>query len=301
MKKILIIFGVIILIIGLLIAYFFYLINHKGSGSEKEFIVKSGQSTKTIAQNLQQEGIISSSTAFVMYVRFKNDLIQVGVYKLSSSQNIKEILAILASGKASEYLVTIPEGWRVTQIDEYLAEKKVIQAGELLKIASSFEGYLFPDTYRFLPNSKPEDIKKEMMDNFVTKTAGLNPTRDNIILASIVEREAKFDDDRAKIAGVYLNRLDRGMKLEADPTIQYAKGSWNPIKVSDYRNTNSLYNTYQYLGLPPGPICNPGLKSIEAVMYPQKGDWLYFFNKEDGHAVFSATLQEHEDNLKKYR
>ncbi|KKQ73924.1 MAG: Aminodeoxychorismate lyase [Berkelbacteria bacterium GW2011_GWB1_38_5] len=301
MKKILIIFGVIILIIGLLIAYFFYLINHKGSGSEKEFIVKSGQSTKTIAQNLQQEGIISSSTAFVMYVRFKNDLIQVGVYKLSSSQNIKEILAILASGKASEYLVTIPEGWRVTQIDEYLAEKKVIQAGELLKIASSFEGYLFPDTYRFLPNSKPEDIKKEMMDNFVTKTAGLNPTRDNIILASIVEREAKFDDDRAKIAGVYLNRLDKGMKLEADPTIQYAKGSWNPIKVSDYRNTNSLYNTYQYLGLPPGPICNPGLKSIEAVMYPQKGDWLYFFNKEDGHAVFSATLQEHEDNLKKYR
>ncbi|KKQ90681.1 MAG: hypothetical protein UT15_C0007G0013 [Berkelbacteria bacterium GW2011_GWA1_39_10] len=289
MKKILIIFGVIILIIGLLIAYFFYLINHKGSGSEKEFIVKSGQSTKTIAQNLQQEGIISSSTAFVMYVRFKNDLIQVGVYKLSSSQNIKEILAILASGKASEYLVTIPEGWRVTQIDEYLAEKKVIQAGELLKIASSFEGYLFPDTYRFLPNSKPEDIKKEMMD------------KDNIILASIVEREAKFDDDRAKIAGVYLNRLDKGMKLEADPTIQYAKGSWNPIKVSDYRNTNSLYNTYQYLGLPPGPICNPGLKSIEAVMYPQKGDWLYFFNKEDGHAVFSATLQEHEDNLKKYR
>ena len=98
-----------------------------------------------------------------------------------------------------------------------------------------------------------------------------------------------------------MNRLDKGMKLEADPTIQYAKGSWNPIKVSDYRNTNSLYNTYQYLGLPPGPICNPGLKSIEAVMYPQKGDWLYFFNKEDGHAVFSATLQEHEDNLKKYR
>lgn len=301
MKKILIIFGIIILIIGLAVVYFFYLINHKGSGSEKEFIVKSGQSTKTIAQNLQQEGIISSATAFVMHTRLKNDLIQIGVYKLSSSQNIKEILAILASGKASEYLVTIPEGWRVTQIDEYLAEKKVIQAGELLKIASSFEGYLFPDTYRFLPNSKPEDIKKEMMDNFAAKTAGLNPTRDNIILASIVEREAKFDDDRAKIAGVYLNRLDKGMKLEADPTIQYAKGSWNSIKVSDYKNTNSLYNTYQYLGLPPGPICNPGLKSIEAVMYPQKGDWLYFFNKEDGHAVFSATLQEHEENLKKYR
>lgn len=301
-KKVFIIVAVsLVAIILSLIICFYWAINHKGNGPSQDFIVRSGQSTNQIAQNLQSQGLIKSALIFSVYVKFKAELIQVGVYKISATQSMKEILAILASGKTSEDLITIPEGWRVTQIDELLSQKKMITKGALTQIASADEGYLFPDTYRFLPNTKPEDIRKEMMDNFNKKTAELKVTRDNLILASIVEREAKFDEDRPKIAGVYLNRLAQNMKLQADPTVQYAKGNWDPIKVADYKNVSSPYNTYLNLGLPPGPICNPGLKSIEAVLRPEQNGYLYFFHTSDGHAVFSNTLQEHEDNLKKYQ
>lgn len=126
----------------------------------------------------------------------------------------------------------------------------------------------------------------------------MNLSRQDVIIASIVEREAKFDEDRPKIARVYLNRLELGMKLEADPTVQYAKGSWDAIKLSDYQNVNSSYNTYLHAGLPPGPICNPGLESLQAVLSPDSNDYLYFFHKTDGHAVYSKTLEEHRSKLK---
>ena len=302
MKKILLISAIIIFTAVLVnTAYFYMTINKKGSGKPKDFIVSSGQSTNEIAKNLQNEGLIKSATIFSLYTKFKAELIQVGTYRISPNQSIREILGILSSGKNSEDAATIPEGWRVTQIDDFLAEKKIIQKGALTQIASADEGYLFPDTYRFTPNSKPEDIRQEMRDNFTAKTFDLKVTRENVILASIVEREAKFDEDRAKIAGVYLNRLEKNMKLEADPTVQYAKGSWDKITTADYKNITSSYNTYLNLGLPPGPICNPGLKSIEAVLHPEKNGYFYFFHNSDGHAVFSETLEQHQENLKKYQ
>lgn len=281
--------------------YFLRALNQKKSGEEKSFMVESGQSTKEIAQNLKNENLIVSAFVFELYAKLRAELIQVGIYRLSPSQSAKEILEILASGKASEYQATIPEGWRLTQIDAQLAEKGIITAGDLISIASADEGYLFPDTYRFLPHSSAEGVRQIFKDNFNKKTAGLNLSRENLILASIVEREAKFDEDRSKIAGVYLNRLEKKMKLEADPTIQYAKGSWDPIKTSDYKTNSSPYNTYLYEGLPPGPICNPGLKSIEAVLKPEKNGFLFFFHTSDGHAVYSTTAEEHAENLKKYQ
>lgn len=300
-KTLLIIFIVIFVGIAGFAIYFERTINARGTGTEKEFVVRSGQSTSEIAKNLENAGLIKSAWVFAYYAKFRAELIQVGVYKLSPAQNMKEVLEILASGKTSEDIITIPEGWRLTQIDEHLAKEGIIQKGALTRVASADEGYLFPDTYRFLPNSKPEDIRREMMTNFDNKTSELQLKRETVILASIVEREAKFDEDRAKIAGVYLNRLEKNMKLEADPTVQYAKGSWAQITTADYKNVNSPYNTYLNLGLPPGPICNPGLKSIEAALHPVKDGFLYFFHQSDGHAVFSTTLEEHEANLKKYQ
>ena len=301
-KKILLIVLIIIVTVGVgFEIYFLRIINQKGEGEKKSIIIEQGQSTKEIAQNLKKENLITSAFVFEYYAKLRAELIQVGIYWLSPSQSIKEILEILAAGDVSEYQVTIPEGWRLTQIDEQLAEKGIISAGQLVSIASAEEGYLFPDTYRFLPDSKPEAVLKIFKDNFAKRTAGLNLSRENLILASIVEREAKFDEDRAKIAGVYLNRLEKGMKLEADPTIQYAKGSWDPIKQSDYKTNSSTYNTYLYEGLPPGPICNPGLKSIEAVLSPEKNGFLFFFHTSDGRAVYSTTAEEHAENLKKYQ
>lgn len=302
MKKINLIISISIVVIIIVIASFVMLsLNKKGSGDSKDFTVKSGQSTQEIANNLEKEGLISSAFVFTYYAKAKRGLIQVGVYKLTPSQNIKEILDILVSGKTSEDIITIPEGWRITQIDDFLAGKNIIQKGALTQVASADEGYLFPDTYRFLPNTKPEEIRETMMDNFAQKTADLKPTRETIILASIIEREAKFDEDRPKIAGVYLNRLEKNMKLEADPTVQYAKGSWDKITTADYKSVISPYNTYLNLGLPPGPICNPGLKSIQAALHPQKDAFLYFFHTSDGHAVFSSTLEEHQAKLKELK
>lgn len=298
-KIVLIIFGMILLLGAGFLVDFWLTLNRHSSGSEQDFVVRAGQSTRGIAQNLQNQGLISSANVFTLYAKMRGELIQIGVYKLAPTQSIKEVLATLASGQASEYLVTIPEGWRVTQIDDYLAEKEIIQKGSLTQIASADEGYLFPDTYRFLPKTKPEDIRVQMKEIFDAKTATMKITRETIVLASIVEREAKFDEDRPKIAGVYLNRLEKNMKLEADPTVQYAKGSWDKITLADYRNVNSPYNTYLHAGLPPGPISNPGLKSIEAVLFPQKDGYLYFFHKSDGHAVYSRTAEEHAENLKK--
>lgn len=250
----------------------------KKSNKTISFSVKQGDGTRDIADNLKKEGVISSPLLFSLYVYQRHWFLQPGVYKIDKDQTPIKVAVLLHEGKVIENLVTIPEGWRLTQIDEFLAEKKIIKKGELIKIASSDEGYLFPDTYRFSLSVTPEEIRSMMIENFNKKTSRQKVSAQDIIIASIVEREAKFDEDRPKIAGVYLNRLAKGMKLEADPTIQYAKGSWEPIAVSDYTNVLSPYNTYLHDGLPPGPICNPGLKSIEAVLRPEKSDYLYFFS-----------------------
>lgn len=265
---------------------------------DAQVTIKQGEGTREIAANLKKENLISSVWVFNALILSKHWYLQTGVYNITPQMNLIDIAKLIHSGKVEEYLVTIPEGWRVSQIDEELASKGIIQKGDLTKIATSNEGYLFPDTYRLPKSITAEKIKSLMMENFKKKTADLKITPQVIILASIVEREAKFDEDRPKIAGVYLNRLDIGMRLQADPTIQYGKGSWDPITVSDYSNFQSPYNTYLHAGLPPGPICNPGIKSIEAVLFPQKDNNFYFFHTADGHAVYSATMAEHEKKLK---
>lgn len=301
MKKIYIISSIIFLLA--LIFIFFYLALFKPSGQDLSLNIKQGDGTREIAQKLKNGKAIFSPMLFSFYIYQRHWYLQSGVYEIKKSMSPLEIAELLRKGDVKEYLVTIPEGWRVTQIDELLTSKNIIKKGELLSIASSEEGRLFPDTYRFSLDITPAQIKNIMLENFSKKTADLESntkvTQEALIIASIVEREAKFDEDRAKIAGVYWSRLDKGMRLEADPTIQYGKGSWDPITVSDYKNFYSSYNTYLNDGLPPGPICNPGIKSIEAALFPQKDGSLFFFHKDDGHAVYSKTLQEHRANLGK--
>lgn len=298
MKKTIIISAifVVILIVGLLV----YLTFYKTAAKDFTISIKQGDSTSKIAQNLKNEKAIFSPLIFTLYVYQRHWYLQSGVYKIKSDMTMPQIIKTLKNGDVQEYLVTIPEGWRLTQIDDELTQRGIIKKGDLIKIASSDEGYLFPDTYRLPLNITVGEIRDEMIRNFNLKTAEFKTTRGALIIASLVEREAKFDEDRPIIAGVYWNRLKIGMKLEADPTVQYAKGSWDAITSADYHNVDSPYNTYLYAGLPPGPICNPGIKSIQAAMFPEKNDWLFFFHKDDGHAVYSKTFEEHQSNLKKY-
>jgi len=290
-----IIFFVFILLLSIIWVNFF-----KKADKDVTFTVQQGESTREVAKNLHEKKMIFSPLAFSLYVYSRHILLQPGIHDLSASMNMIKIINTLHSESSSQS-VTIPEGYRLTQIDELLSEKKLIQSGELTKISSADEGYLFPDTYSFQKNVTVSEMRQVMLDNFNKKTTSLNGgkvTKNVLIIASIVEREAKFDEDRARIAGVYWSRLDIGMKLEADPTIQYGKGSWDPITVSDYKNFQSPYNTYLHVGLPPTPICNPGLKSIEAALLPVKDGSLFFFTQSDGRAVFSKTLAEHELKLK---
>ena len=264
------------------------------------FEVNKGQSISTISQELQQKKLIKSALIFKFYVWLTGGNILPGVYYLKSNMTAKEIAETLSSGKINENKITIPEGWRVTDIADYLAKNNLADKNDFIVKAANLEGYLFPDTYRLAKDATASNIVKLLNDNFYTKTKSLNPTKDQLILASIVEREAKFDKDRATIAGVYQNRLNDGMKLEADPTVQYAKGDWSILSLDDL-TINSPYNTYLNTGLPPTPICNPGLASIKAAINPEKNDYFYFFHLADGTTIYSKTLDEHNANLAKYK
>jgi len=267
------------------------------AGKEISLTIKQGEGTREIAQKLKEAGAINSSLVFSAYIYLRHMILQGGYYKITPQMNMATIARLIHEGKIEQYVITVPEGWRVTQIDDLLSEKKIISKGSFTKIAASKEGYLFPDTYRFPLDATANMIFDAMLENFNKKTKGLTITKQNLIIASIVEREAKTDAERPRIAAVYLNRLKIGMRLEADPTIQYGKGNWLPITKSDYKNFQSPYNTYLVDGLPPTPICNPGLKSIEATLNPEKNDYLFFFHKTNGEAVFSKTYQEHLKKL----
>lgn len=268
---------------------------------EVHFTVNPGQGTREIGDALAKQKLISSSLIFDLTVHANHWLIQTGVYKVTPKMNLWQIASMFHSGEVEENIVTIPEGWRVTQIDDLLTQKHIIKKGDFTTLAKNQEGYLFPDTYHIPLNTSAQKIIEIMSANFKHKTTGLKISASTIILASIIEREAKFDADRPIIASVYLNRIFQSMRLQADPTIQYAKGSWAPITRNDYQNFASPYNTYLVDGYPPTPICNPGLKSIEAAANPAQTDYLFFFSDKQGHAIFSKNLAEHDANLAKYQ
>jgi len=240
-------------------------------------------------------------------------------------------------------LVTIPEGFRAEEIAERLAENNVMEPDRFLAAVrqprslgifddydflqdlppdAGLEGYLFPDTYRFpVFAAQPEIVLASFLDNFENKVgrdglvgggSGLSG-RNLITLASIVEREAVQADERPLIAGVYLNRLNGacvvevgGNYLQADPTVQYARGTvgnwwWKPQRIEEYVTVTSPYNTYLNPGLPPGPISSPGLSAIEATRNPAASDYCFFLaTGDEGRHVFARTLAEHEQNLRIY-
>ncbi|HMN29337.1 MAG TPA: endolytic transglycosylase MltG [Caldilineaceae bacterium] len=275
--------------------------------------------------------------------------INAGTFILSPSMTMVEIVELLQHAEAAAVTITLPEGWRSEQVADYLDAAGLFQdnpaAGKAYRqqVATSdlsgldparypflqqrpagvsLEGYLFPDTYE-VPAEQPTavDLLQRQLDNFSNQVAtryaeavAAGQTSlslyEVLTVASIVEREAVVAEERPAIAGVYLNRLAAGMKLEADPTVQYAmgyqpaSGQWwkTPVFLEEYSAVDSPYNTYLYGGLPPGPICNPGLSSIEAVLQPAKHDYLYFVALPDGSGrhVFATTFEEHSENVRKY-
>lgn len=289
---------------------------------EMLFRVNPGERLSAVAKKLSQEELINSSGSFTIYGYLTGSFrrIQAGVYKLSSAQSPREILGKMVRGDTAVYRLTIPEGWRVEQIAQKLISENRPAGNDFLDLARPKEGYLFPDTYEFLADASAEELVNIMRKDLDEKTKDLVLTRDDIIIASIVEREAKRDEDRPKIAAVYKNRLRVSQNLESDPTVQYARDTialekigsdpkklkdfkfWEKIQSSELKSIQSPYNTYLNNGLPPGPICNPGMKSLEAVTKPEPNfeDYFYFFNLESGETIFSHTFAEHLEKLQQY-
>jgi UPF0755 protein len=230
---------------------------------------------------------------------------------LTPSSSLFQTINTLFKGPI-ELWVTIPEGLRSEEIAARFASglyKDSSFTSEFLKAAKGKEGYLFPDTYLFPLDVTPTTIMQKMTETFTAKTQGLTVQGSNltfsqaVILASLLERETKTDTERPIVAGILINRLNLGMPLQVDASVQYAVGTpadWWPIITLNDLKVNSLYNTYKYAGLPPAPIANPGLSSFKAALNPAQTDYLYYISDTSGQIHYAKTLAEQNANIAKY-
>ncbi|MDI7861088.1 endolytic transglycosylase MltG [Rhizobiaceae bacterium n13] len=285
--------------------------------TDTHFIVRNGAGLSEIASNLERNGIVSDSRIFryVTSTYMKpGDTLKAGEYDIKAGASMKEIMELLKSGKSILYSVSLPEGLTVKQIFRRLGDDPVLE-GELPSALPS-EGSLRPDTYMFSRGTKRADIVAKMaaaqqalIDQiWEARDANLPiQSKDEFVtLASIVEKETGVADERAHVASVFVNRLNKGMRLQSDPTIIYGlfggdgKPSDRPIYQSDLKK-NTPYNTYIIKGLPPTPIANPGRAALEAVANPLATKDLYFVADGTGGHVFAATLEEHNANVRRWR
>lgn len=282
----------------------------------QKFIVQKGESFSDISDSLQAKGLIRSSTAFKIYAKQSgvDQKVQDGTFEISPSMSAKEIADVLVN-KPVENWVTLLEGWRVEEMVEKL---QTIGIDKKEFLSSAKEGYMFPDTYLFPREITVSQVVSTLRDNFENKYTdeikaqigkkGLTED-EGVILASIVEREARSDEVRKNVASILLKRLKIGMGLNVDAAIQYALGYqpaekswWKRNLTKDDLRVDSPYNTYIHSGLTPTPICNPSLSSLKAVANADATTpYLYYFHDSEGNTYYGKTLEEHNENVARHR
>ncbi len=292
----------------------------------KRVEIRRGVRTAAILKQLQREGVLRDSWIPLVHMKLlrSRDSLKAGVYEFRGPLAPVDVVDKLVRGDVILKSVTVREGLdrfaiaRLFEAEGLGTEREWARATsetdlirDIAPDATSLEGYLFPDTYKFDPGAPPETIVATMVANFRRQwgneialiTTGLNPHQ-TVTLASIVETEAQLPAERPIVASVYLNRVRRRMLLGADPTVIYAlklQGRWDGnIRKNDLR-IDSPYNTYRRPGLPPGPIANPGLASLRAAAAPATSPYLYFVARNDGSHVFSTNIAEHNRNVEKYQ
>ena len=292
------------------------------------FKIKEGMDAREIARILEQKGVIDSGFKFRMLAKLNGyeDQLKVGSYNFTTGMKYDEVFEKLLAGEPELVTFTIPEGFGVKDIAKRLAEIELVDQDEFLKKAETFapydyiekrknvfyycEGFLFPDTYEVENNIEVDDILKIMAEDFdyrLTKKMRVRAAEENmsiydlITLASIVEKEVRYAEDRPIVAQVFFKRLKIGMPLQTDASLQYLMDApKEDVSIADTQ-MESPYNTYQHAGLPPGPIANPGLDAIEAVLNPANTDYLYFVADRSGHNHYSYTYDEHLNLVNQYR
>ena len=290
--------------------------------------IREGSSTSEIAEKLAEKGVIGSKWKFIILARLRgyDDKLRPGSYTFTADMEDDEVFAKLLTGEKRLIKFTIPEGFGVKEIAERLQSLDLADKDEFIKAATDFapydymkkrknvlyaaEGFLFPDTYSVESDMEIDEILKLMAQNFDERlSSGLRKRAaemnlsiyDLITLASLVEREVRFPEDRPIVAQVLLKRLKLNMPLQTDATLQYLMDTPKEDVSIEDTQIDSPYNTYQHLGLPPGPIANPGMASITAVLHPAETDYLYFVADRRGHNHYAATYEEHMKLVNQYR
>jgi len=315
-KKVVLIFlGFLFLVpVLLLVRFGFFAFRPADSGAAAQtFVVREGQSLKEVAEELEKEEIITDRTLFMLWAQVMgySKRIKAGEYRLSPDTPPIRILEKLERGVIITHPVTIPEGFTSKQIADLLDQKGLVDEERFLSLTHdpallkrygisgpSLEGYLYPDTYQYGRGISASSAIDAMVRRFWQLVEPLqeraqerNMTiRDVVTLASIVEKETGVPEERPIIASVFLNRMSRRMRLESDPTVIYGLAAFNGNITRKDLLTPTPYNTYIIRGLPPGPIANPGIDSIKAVLYPVESKYLFFVSKNDGSHYFSRTL-----------
>jgi UPF0755 protein len=287
-------------------------------GRQVEFTIEKGATLRAIARTLRQERVVPSSKALILWVKLAGieKKIQAGRLSFFAGEGVAAAAQGLLHAEPVEVSVTVPEGLTIAQTAGIIAHVLKADSAAFVNLcldsgfakecgisARSLEGYLFPDSYRFPPDAGPQDIVKKLAGHFNEMYASIVQTgtatglsrRETVVLASIIEKEAAIASERPLISGVFHNRLKKRIPLGADPTTRYVLGKFSgPLLASDLA-LQSPYNTRLHTGLPPGPICSPGLASLTAALCPQQTTMLYFVARWDGSGShdFSMTYQEH--------
>lgn len=297
--------------------------------AQKFVLLRPGYSTRRIARELKSAGVIRSADAFVLWhALHRRPSLKAGEYLFERDANVIGIHSRLARGDVYYHTVVIPEGFNMFEIAKAIEDAGLGSAEDFVKVATtgtslisdiapratSLEGYLFPNTYNFTRTQSMHDMAAEMVKEFRLRANELGlippgPAQSEaaaqdipavVTLASIIEKETSVPDERPEVAGVYANRLEHRIPLQADPSVIYAEllqGTYTGALHHDDMHFDSPYNTYHHAGLPPGPIANPGKSSLQAAMHPAQTAYYYFVSDGAGHHRFAATLEEHNRNV----
>lgn len=303
---------------------------YKGfAGAEHQVAIEAGSDASRILRQLEAEGVLADARLARLYLIYAmgDPHLKAGPYRFSGASTAPQVLARLSRGEVVQRSVTLVEGLTLEETADRLAAEGFGDRGRLVAamrdptpiadldpLATDLEGYLFPETYSFAVGTPEAEVVATLVETFRRRYAGpvtaaasarrQQSVRELVTLASIVEKEAQVDAERTLIAGVYENRLQRGIALYADPTVIYALkrlGRWDGnLRRADLQ-LDSPYNTYRYPGLPPGPIASPGLASLLAAAAPAQVPYLYFVSKNDGTHAFAETLAEHNRNVERWQ
>jgi UPF0755 protein len=287
------------------------------------FQVKEGENWSEIITNLKEKNIISKTDGIDFYINFRKLSPKPARYNITPNMNTDQVIKMIARGILTkpEVTITIPEGSDIYEIGDILSSgldfsrEDFIQATQKFDTTTynfienkSLQGYLYPDTYRFFDDSSPEDVIMKMLNNFQKKALPSLKANDKLsiyqvlILSSIIEKEVSELKDRKLVAGIFINRLEKGMKLQSDATINFITQSGRSQSTLDDLKIESPYNTYQVTGLPPTPITNPSVDSIKATVDYESSEYYFFLTSRDNppKTIFSKTFDEHIQAKKKY-